>query len=213
MSLSAIRDAASDEKLAIFGAFHTEETEAVGPGTMILFGPEEPGFWTHFTQSDEWRDGQGDPMDRWSARIIKKLALTFEATAYLPFGTPLHPFMSWAVRSGRAWSSPVQLLVHDTAGLMVSYRGALHLEAHLDLPAPGKNPCTTCPGKPCLNACPAKALTIDAYDLTACHAYLDTPSGRNCMTKGCEVRRACPISQTYGRMDEQSAFHMERFHR
>lgn len=213
MTLADIDVEAAREALAVFGAFQTDETDPTGPGTLLLLGPREPGFWSNFTQSKEWRDGEPDPMDRWSKRVIGKLADRFGAKAYFPFGTPLHPFMSWAIRSGRAWSSPVQLLVHDTAGLLVSYRGALHVDALLDLPETGEPPCETCVSRPCLKACPAAALGENTYDLAACHAFLDTPSGGNCMAKGCQVRRACPISQSYGRMDAQSAFHMERFHR
>ena len=38
-----------------------------------------------------------------------------------------------------------------------------------------------------------------------------TPLENDCMSKGCAVRRACPVSQSYGRMEDQSAFHMRAF--
>ncbi|MBS0563260.1 MAG: ferredoxin, partial [Proteobacteria bacterium] len=135
------------------------------------------------------------------------------AAAVFPFGGPPHrPFFQWALRSGRAFASPVRLLVHDRAGLMVSYRGAIALREALPA-TPAPNPCTSCTDKPCLSACPVGALGGQGYDLAACHAFLDRPEGGDCLSSGCAVRRACPLSQAYGRLPEQSAYHMRLFHK
>ena len=204
--------------LDIFGGFHPAPGEAhlpVGTATLLLLGPHEPGFWAHVTAAPEWRDGSPDPIDRWSRRVIGRIARDLGARALFPFaGPPWLPFQSWAKRTGRAWPSPVRLLVHDTAGLMVSYRGALALKVRLDLPPPpGAAPCATCADRPCLTACPPRALTEGGYDVPACHAFLDTAPGADCLTRGCAVRRACPVSVRHGRLPEQSAYHMRRFHR
>jgi hypothetical protein len=199
-----------------FGGFHPGPGDALpgDTGTLLLLGPHEPGFWPRFTAATEWSDGNPDPLDRWSRRVIEGFARDLGATALFPFtGPPWLPFQSWATRSGRAWTSPVRLLVHDSAGLMVSYRGALALPARLDLPPPPTTaPCDACEGQPCRAACPASALTPQGYDLPRCHAYLDTAPGQDCLSGGCAVRRACPVSQSYGRLAEQSAYHMGRFH-
>ena len=215
MTLAAIQSAAKAHALDIFGAFHTANDDHAPEGTktLILLGPLEPGFWAHFTAQPEYRDGQPDPIDRWSTRVINQLAHDLTATALFPFGgPPYQPFISWAMRSGRCWQSPAGPLVHDTAGMMVSYRGALAFKEKLDLPDTPPNPCDTCTDKPCLTTCPVNALGPAGYDTDACHAYLDTPSGLDCMANGCAARRACPVSQTYGRLAEQSAFHMRSFH-
>ncbi|MFC2969435.1 ferredoxin [Acidimangrovimonas pyrenivorans] len=213
--LDRIARAAGAEHLAILGGLHPEPQDDLGnAGTLLLLGPAEPGFWRHFTAQPEWRDGAPDPLDRWSARVVGALADAFGGAAHFPFGgPPYRPFYSWARRSGRAWASPVTLLVHDSAGLMVSYRGALALPGRLNLPAPPAAPCGSCAEKPCLTACPAGALTAAGYDVPACHAFLDGPDGTGCLSRGCAVRRACPVSQSYARVAEQSAYHMGLFHR
>ncbi len=215
-ALADIDSAAAETALEAFGAFHAEPGDALPEwcGTLVLLAPREPGFWPAFTASREYRDGRPDPLDRWSERVIGGLARAFEAEALFPFGgPPYRPFLRWAERSGRAWPSPVGLLVHDTAGLMVSYRGALALAGRLALPTPPARPCESCAEKPCLSACPADALTAKGYDVPACKAYLETSAGSACHDGGCAVRRACPVSARHGRRAEQSAFHMRAFHR
>ncbi|SEL39606.1 hypothetical protein SAMN05443999_10598 [Roseovarius azorensis] len=209
--LARLKALAAAHHLALFGALHLEPDEVPGHRTLILLGPSEPGFWTHFTATPEYADGAPDPMNRWSERVIRGMARDLGATALFPFGgPPWQPFTGWARRSGRAWPSPVGLLVHDTAGLMVSYRGALALTDRLDLPKTGASPCDACADQPCRNACPVDALGPDAYDVPACKADLDRP-GNDCRARGCAVRRACPVSQRYGRQETQSAFHMGYF--
>lgn len=212
MSLAAIRNAARPHHLIPLGALHANESDGLGDGTIILLGPLEPGFWPHVSTEPEFLDQAPDPMDRWSARVIGALAADLNATALFPFGTPARPFISWALRSGEAFLSPASMLVHGNAGLLVSYRGALFLPEHLVLPEAEPSPCETCATKPCLTACPPKAIIDAGYDLPACHAFLDTPPGDTCLSRGCAVRRSCPLSARYPRMEAQSAFHMRAFH-
>lgn len=212
-ALSEIADRLAAHQLEILGGFHALDDAALPPGTrsLLLIGPKEPGFWPHLTAQPEW-DGAPDPVDRWSRRVIGGIACDLGAKALFPFGgPPWHPFYQWALRSGRAWESPVRLLIHDRAGLLVSFRGALALRETLDLPAPPSRPCDNC-AVPCRTACPAGALSDAGYDVPACRSFLETPAGGACMSQGCAVRRACPVSASYARLEEHSAYHMGQFH-
>lgn len=217
MTLAAIASAALPHRLGVFGAFHLSPADGLPEAfrTLVLLGPEEPGFWPHLTDQPEWQDGAPDPVDRWSRRVIGGMACDLGGKAYFPFGgPPYRPFYQWALKSGHAWVSPVTLLVHDRAGLLVSYRGAIALKERFDLPArPAASPCDSCTEKPCLTACPPGALTAAGYDVPACHAFLDTAAGTDCLSSGCAARRACPVSRAYGRLPEQSTYHMRLFHR
>jgi epoxyqueuosine reductase len=213
--MQAVLAAAKAVHLDIAGAFHPRPDQGCPPGTgtLLLLAPQEPQFWPAFTESAEYRDGAPDPMDRWSAKVIGQLAQDLGGTALFPFGgPPFHPFYSWALASGRAWASPVRLLVHDSAGLFISYRGALALPGRMQLPAPtAAMPCTTCMDKPCLTACPIGALGAEDYNVPPCRAHIAGNAGRDCAEGGCLVRRACPVSARHGRLPEQSAFHMKAF--
>lgn len=179
--------------------------------TVLLISPDGPRFWQLFIASPEFADGDADPMDRWSHRVIGTWADTMQASAVFPSdGPPYPPFVGWALASGRCWSSPTGLLVHDTMGLLVSFRGAVILPRPCAAQPMAASPCLTCP-RPCVDACPALAFA-GGFDATRCHIWLDGKAGTDCMNDGCRVRLACPISSGCGRLPEQSAWHMRQYH-
>lgn len=207
MTIDEIEQSAADVGLIVMGT-------VPNGGTLVLLGTG-PAFWPVFVESPEQRDGLPDPIDRWSQRIVDGLASHMDANAVYPFGgPPYEPFTSWALASGRAYQSPVGMLVHDTVGMMVSFRGALQFSESLIVPiADGSTPCQSCADQPCTTACPVDALrATHSYDIDACHAYLDTQAGQDCMANGCVARRRCPVSQLAGRNSEQSNLQMKAFH-
>lgn len=206
--MNEIQSAVRDASLEVFGI--TKDNDE----SIVLLGPREPGFWNTFTSAPEYKDGAPDPMDRWSIRVITALAEQLGGRAVFPFGGPPYaPFQRWATESGRAWASPVGFLVHDTAGLWVSFRGALVFPYAIEQAPPAQRPCDSCHDRPCLSACPVGALSDRGYDLAKCHGYLDEMGRTDCMMFGCNVRRSCPAGADYGRLDAQSAFHMRNFHK
>lgn len=216
MTLDRIETAARHSALCLFGVVDCTGDPATPDDakSLILLGPGEPGFWGHVTTQPEFRDGAPDPLDRWSTRVVTALADTLGGQAIFPFGGPPYaPFQRWAIKSGRAWSSPVGLLVHDVAGLWVSYRGAIALPYAIETPHASAKPCDSCAHKPCLTACPVGALSDTGYDLPKCHGYLDSADGTSCLSQGCQVRSTCPAGANYGRVAAQSAFHMRHFHK
>jgi len=201
LNYEAVETAASAVHLTPLGGFHEDGQ------TTIMLGPREPGFWDYVSKRPEFSGP--DPLDRWSQWAITSLGNVTGSKPLFPFGgPPFQPFISWALRSGETWQSPVGLLVHKDAGLLVSYRGALRLEGLIDLPAPVQSPCDTCADQPCLSACPVGALGPQGYDVPVCKAHIATDP---VCAAGCRVRLACPVSQTFGRAPAQTAFHMEAF--
>lgn len=208
-----VEQAAKAAGLIVMGALHPRLTDAkqLDGGTLILLGAG-PEFWSALKSSPEWQSG--DPVDRWSSRVVGQMAQELSAEAHFPFGGPPYvPFIDWALKSGRTFSSPVGALVQDEVGMMISFRGALHFAQEFPLPeTPGVSPCTTCPA-PCTQTCPVGALNShDFYDVAACHDHLSTVDGQTCMTGGCLARLSCPLSSGAGRDPEQSAHHMRAFH-
>jgi epoxyqueuosine reductase len=213
MKMASVEKAAANARLSVMGAFHPDQDDPIlkDIGTLVLFGPREPGFWMQFCKTPEWQDDQPDAMDRWSSRVIGDLGQKLAAQPFFPFGKPHKPFFTWALKTNRVWASPIHILVHDTAGLMVSFRGALGFSDVIDVPQTGASPCSTCQDKPCLTACPISAITAKGYDVPSCNTYLHSPAGNPCMDQGCAARLACPVSLTYQRDPAQSAYHMSKF--
>jgi epoxyqueuosine reductase len=180
--------------------------------TLVLIGADK-GFWEHFKQSPEFSDTLVHPIDRWSKQLLTKIATEQNGSAVFPSdGPPFAPFIAWATQSGRFWQSPTGMLVHDTAGLMISIRGAIKLPFATRTQPTRPNPCDSCVERPCAVACPISALSAEHfYDVPKCKTYLGTPQGSDCMSDGCHVRQICPISQSFNRPKEQSAFHMNAF--
>ncbi|WP_406647639.1 ferredoxin [Aliisedimentitalea scapharcae] len=151
-----------------------------------------------------------NPIDRWSKRVIGTLAKQMGAQAHYPFGGPPHaPFVSWALDSGRVFSSPTKVMVHDTMGMMISFRGALLFDQEFDIPAPrlSDSPCHGCVDKPCTTTCPVGAMNAQGNFLVKdCYDFIAQTG--ECVTKGCLARSACPLSQKSGRNPEQTSHHM-----
>ena len=202
MTLTDIQNAVRGHGLFVMG--HDEGRVLIGT---------DAHWWGVFSGSKEKSDGAPHPVDRWSKRIIGGLAEQWGARAHFPSdGPPYAPFIAWALATGRFWQSPTGMMIHDRAGLMISIRGALEFATPFSAHTGGPSPCEACADTPCVSACPVNALgATHPYDVPVCKSYLDTDDGDACMTQGCHVRRACPVSAAFGRPEAQTAFHMQAF--
>ena len=213
MNYTEIESVVKKENLIILGGFHPQLKDGapLNSKTLILLGPDEPKFWEVFKTSSEYTNNLNNPLDSWSKRTINNIATKLKAQSIFPFGgPPFKPFYQWALRTQRAHESPISLLVHDEAGLFVSYRGALSFDFKVILPQVAANPCIGC-SAPCLTTCPVQAFKKKSYDASGCITHIKTADTKQCISKGCAARRICPISKNFARLPEQSAFHMKAF--
>lgn len=213
--------------LRLRGGFAVEAGDDVpdlAPGrparALVLLGGVGGSLWPAFSRSPELADGAPDPLDRWSLRVVSALAESFGAMPLFPFGgPPYQPFLRWARRAEPVAPSPIGLLVHPRYGLWHAYRGALALDAPLDIPAreAAASPCETCTDRPCLSTCPVGAFAppladgFPRYDLQGCAAHLRVPAGADCLQAGCRARRACPVAPGLAYEAAQASFHMAAF--
>src|ERR1700685_3273530 len=100
ITLPAIRAAIEARGLSYRGAFHAAADDLPDGnelGTLVLAGFAGNSNWRHFKESGEACDGEADPLDRWSLRVIGALAQDLGAAAMFPFiGPPWLPFLRWA---------------------------------------------------------------------------------------------------------------------
>ena len=220
-AFNAILAAIEAEGLASRGAFHVVADDAVprfGDGTraatLVLVGNAGPGMWAAFAASEEVNDGAPDALDRWSRRIVSRLAHALDAAAYFPFGDPPYrPFIRWAQRAGPVYPSPIGPMVHPDYGLWHAYRGALAFRERLELPPRDErtSPCESCIERPCLSVCPVRAFSASGYDVERCTAHIASRADAQCLGEGCLARHACPIGRDAAYGAPQAAFHMRAF--
>jgi len=212
MKLETVRIHIDQAGLAFRGAFHPDDGE---PGhTLVLVGFAGAVGWPAFAAAPEASDGEPDPLDRWSRRVVTVLAADLGAKALFPFdGPPYLPFQRWALQAEPVHSSPLGILIHPEWGLWHAYRGALAFPELFDLPAldTRPSPCDSCTDRPCLTACPVGAFTTSGYDVPSCIGHIASPAGAACMEFGCRARLACPVGATYRHDRQRAAFHMRAF--
>lgn len=183
-------------------------------GTILLVGNIGGEMWPAFAASGEAADCKLHPMDRWTRRVIDAVAADVGALPLYPFsGPPYYPFQRWAARAEPVHVSPLRIFIHPTFGLWHAYRAALVFAEEVSLPPSIEieSPCLTCPGQPCLSACPVDAFQEAGFDDMACARHADGLNGVACREGGCLARRACPVGHDYSYPPAQMAFHMEAF--
>ena len=217
--------------LAVRGAFHPEPGElgvnpsAPAAGTVVLLGFTGGEQWSAFQESEEMRDGLPHPLDRWSRRVIGRLASELGASDFYPSGSPSSPlpFQRLARRGEPVYPSPIGLLIHATYGLWHAYRGGLVLREKIPLPpaSPASmrrgsslrqgSPCERCQDRPCRSACPVHAFKDGSLDVDACVSHVRSAAGTDCRENGCLARRACPVGAQFRYAPHQARFHMSAF--
>ncbi len=187
------------------------EVEGRAGKTLVLLGFTGRVQWSAFAASMEFLDGQPDPLDRWSVRVMGQLATAFGARPLYPFGgPPWWPFQQWARRAETLHTSPLGILMHSRFGLWHAYRGALLFADALALPprTSWPSPCASCAAKPCISSCPAGAVTPSGFDSVACAAHIRSPQGTACRS-GCQARGSCPVATSHRYGAQQATFHMQ----
>ena len=217
MTLAEIKAAIEKAGLSFRGAFQPDPgdlPDGVSAKSIVLLGYLGGEKWSVFASSAEAQDGEVNALDRWSLRIISKLADDLDAVALFPFGgPPWLPFQRWAQKAERLFSSPLGMQIHPEYGLWHSWRGALGFSFHID-PAPlvdAAHPCETCEDKPCLSGCPVGAFTREGFKIDACVDHIATKNGNACMDEGCLARCACPVGKDNRYSSAQRQFHLGAF--
>lgn len=218
MELKSLAAALEDFGLSLRGVAATTPEEqrqyGLSAAHVALVGNLGPAMWPVFSGSPEFKDGQPDPLDRWSRRIADEICARFGLPAVFPFtGPPYLPFQRWARAAEALEASPPGLLMHPQYGLWHAYRFALLLPEidSVSAPAEPEPICANCSDKPCLNSCPVSAITHAGYDVPACVRYLEKNASAACHQNGCMARFACPQANHYRYEPAQSRFHLQAF--
>jgi len=91
IDLAALADRVAGDGLRLRGGFNPGPDDGVpvlpggtAPGTVILVGNIGSSLWASFSASPEARDGQPDPLDRWTRRAVDRVAAEIGAGGSIP---------------------------------------------------------------------------------------------------------------------------------
>lgn len=201
------------------GGFHVQVGDEIfdmtvsEPSTLVMVGNVASSNWRAFKSWYE-ADHSTDPdaMDHWTQLSLAPIARALGADVVFPFsGPPWHPFVSWAIRTGEIFKSPLGMGIHAKYGVFHAHRAALLFREHLNWPAEiFSHPCESCASQPCLSICPVKAFDGKSYDYMACRSYLSENPKAECWS-GCVARKACPIGPHNLYEPDHAAYHMHAF--
>lgn len=214
-SLPELTSTLSDNGLELLGSFepHQRDNWFVGreqqPRAIALVGNVGSLIWPHFDAARQTRKEL--TLDQWTEEVVDSIASAFGLDVVYPFkGPPYYPFIQWAKRTGRLFSSPIGLTIHPDYGLWIAFRAALLLDSSLgDELKAASHPCDSCQDQPCLSACPVGAFAAEAYDFDACLSHLATPANI-CREGGCLARIACPVGSDHRYQKPHATFHMNQ---
>jgi len=192
------------------------------PGSAIVFGSGGGAFWrayrAHLDRHPELATSP-DPLDEFTAAIMEQRALPLArrhglaAELRLPFRSTVPPlsFVHLAEAAGLGCRSILGVLVHPEFGPWMALRGALLVDAELTAPRPaaGFDPCPGCVERPCIGACPGRAIRFPAgWDVPRCIDHRVT-NPMECMDR-CHARVECIYGRRHRYPDDALAYHQRR---
>jgi len=165
---------------------------------LILIGHVGPSFWRALERAGM---AGPDPVDAFSRSVAHRwlagLTDVEHITWLYPGDTPVG-LQRLGALAGWHHDSPFKVGIHPRWGTWFAYRVAVLADTELP-PSPtmasAPGPCKNCADRPCIPACPAKAMPRGRFDLAACLAYRTAP-GSACADT-CLARLACPVGSEF----------------
>lgn len=176
---------------------------------LLLIGNLGPTFWQHATANGLRGEHPLDAFTR--ARVVAWLDRHFPGVRHewLYPGERLVGLQSLGRLAGWHQPSPFMVGVNEAWGSWFAYRAALLADTGLARTEPlaGASPCERCVDRPCVAACPPRALH-GGFDLAACSGWRLAP-GSSCRGQ-CLARIACPVGTRHRYDTAQIAYHYAR---
>ena len=188
---------------ALRDALRNECDAARNYSQLLLIGNGGRAMWQAIL-----REGgrSADPIDDFSVRAVRRwLAAQASGRSYeiVYPSERLVGLQSLGECAGWHFASPFMVGINERWGTWFAYRVAVLADTDFEptRPVPGESPCTACRPRPCVSACPGKAIESDEFNLANCVRYrLRADSA--CQTT-CMARLACPVRAEHRYDDEQ----------
>ncbi len=177
---------------------------------LLLLGHGGRSLWKNVKSSKTTSD---HPIDDYSINTINAYFAKELPTRQLTFiypGTAPIGLQKLGELAGWHYTSPFRVGINAHWGSWFAYR-AVVLSDTCFTPSQAidsVSPCTNCKEKPCLDACPSAALSINDFTLKNCLDYRQKPDSQCIDT--CLSRLSCPVGSAHRYTDEQINYHYNR---
>lgn len=170
---------------------------------LILIGHGGKRMWEMVMR---WVAAEGivtnDPIDEFSKARMHDFLAAYQHRLIYP-STDSIGLQALGKLAGWHHASPFMVGINARWGSWYAYRALALADSDFPLTVPQDqpSPCITCDGKPCLAACPAGAVTAEAFSLGKCIAWRrqsQSPCRETCLS-----RLACPIAREHRYTPEQ----------
>jgi hypothetical protein len=173
---------------------------------LILFGHAGRRLW-ECVQAEGIHSAH--PIDDYSVRTVERwraLALPQARSRGVFPGTQRIGLQRLGAIAGWHRAAPFMVGIDSVWGSWFAYRVAILTDTAIPASAPVDNgyPCDSCVDKPCITACPARALFSGSLNLSACNAGRLAPDST--CSLGCLARSACPVGAEH-RYEESQIRH------
>ena len=178
---------------------------------LVLLGMGGSGLWGRIRQEAY---PEAELFDSASEKAVLEVCSRFWGGAkprlLYPGSAPI-PLQKLGRWAGWASPSPIGIDISPRYGPWFAYRAAFLVDAPLDYTKTfaANSPCNDCESKPCIQACPAGAVTRDqtiAMDRCLPQRLVD-PQGCGV---SCRSRLACPVGEKWRYPKEQIRYHGSR---
>lgn len=174
---------------------------------LLLFAHGGTQFWDALQ-----RHGMSgaDPVDAFTVACLQRYfaqRLSGESYAILYPGTVPVNLQALGTLAGWHHDSPFMVGVNSEWGSWFAYRALVLADTEFSVTPQEKGvaPCLSCDTRPCISACPAKALENGQFALNKCMAYRQQVESQ-CQYQ-CLARLACPIAPQHRYCAEQIHYH------
>jgi len=177
---------------------------------LLVLGHGGSAFWRAVSASVV-SDKMSAPIDTFTIAQVEKFfaehAPDMSFQIVYP-GPALVPLQRLGALLGWHNDTPFKVGVNQAWGSWFAYRALLLVDSELtpSMPLTYPSPCDACERKPCVRACPVKAVSETAeFDLDRCMHFrnrADSPCGQRCLS-----RLACPVGSEHRYSDAQLSYH------
>jgi len=175
---------------------------------LQIHAGRNPGWWE--------RD---NPIDDFTVQVVEQMVLEplrnngLKPVAAYPFvgAAPFIDFMTLGRIAGLGGPSILGVLVNPAYGPWIAFRAAILIDADLDEPgaATGFDPCPGCATRPCIDACPPRAVSFpDGWSIPRCLEHRVEVEA-DCAGR-CHARAGCVLGPEHRYPDAELEYHQQR---